>query len=45
MKLKMENKKNVVFSFNVLGRGITIFKKEPAKPKTKKPKPRKFQYF
>ena len=45
MKLKMENKKNIVFSFNILGKGLTIFRKEPTKPKPKKRKQREFRYF
>ena len=41
----MENKKNIVFSFNILGKGLTIFKKDPPRPRPKKKKPRNFQYF
>ena len=48
MKLKMDNKKNIVFSFNILGKGFTVFKKEPTpKPQKQKQKkkPREFRYF
>lgn len=41
----MNNKKNVIFSISILGKGFSILKKEPPKPKTKKQKPITFQYF
>jgi hypothetical protein len=46
MMIKMENKKNVIFSFNFFGIGFTVFKNTPdEEKKTPERKPRGFQYF
>ena len=50
MKVKIESKKNIIFSFNVLGKGVTVYFKTPFKKDTSHKevedrKSRKFRYF